>query len=719
MSVETLADCESGLLERLELPEAVVPPIESFKGEFKELGMVSAEDGYNFSTAVDAKVVHAVEVCIHDDYDRFKVVSRWRINETNELEPTRSDFDTTHTIGGFIPSIDPKTETKIGVGTRYSLRVVDSDWTRNDSTKTEEIPLIDPRARRILLQGSNMFSPTMNGVSEYPLSVITSCKPYIWKNEKPEIQRTDLNICELHVVTATLGMPLAPERKHLEGTYAGLATPESIAYRKKQGFNAVSMMPPQAAISEPHLQWDGRKNFWNYITAGFFALNESYAATHDPINEFREMVDSLHGAGQKVFIDVVYNHTAEGGAADPTYSYEALNRKNTYKFDKNGSGNLIDDSGCSNTLDMTKPAVVREIMDSLRYWVTEMGVDGFRFDLAGILAQGNDNIDEAPLMKAIAADEILSKVELIAEPWGATGYYSLDKFRHAKSAPWMAWNDKFRKQVQDTIKGIVEKRDLSNQLLGHDAPERTVNYVTAHDGQTLHDMAPNIAAERLALAMVMLSQGIPMRQSGSEMGYTQSGDPDAYSCGKDEPAPYVLPWNKLNDGASENKKLYEFSARLAELRNRHPIFRQMNLLIGSEVTTDGIPHPLGEKDVAWLGAFGLELTTDEWNNPDQFFGMELSGLQCGDDSFTVLINGNDSPVQAKLGRMDHPSSFGVYEKVIDTAEGFAALNLGEGLRIAEETVAVAPHSLLVLRQLAQRLPGASDSPPRIQSFSLL
>lgn len=714
MSAEALNFDRTHQPEMLFTHEVPTSEIEPFDGKFKKLGMVLVNGGYNFSVPVDSSVVHAVDVCIHDETDPFKIVKRWRINETNrEIEPKISDYDTTHTIGGFIPEYDLNTGVTMGAGTRYSLRVVDSDWTRNDGVKTEDIPLIDPRAKRVLLLGRNDFSPTMHGVSEYPLSVITSDEPYVWKHAKPEFLPTDLNICEMHIVTATLGMTVAPEREHLRGTYAGAAIPEAIAYLNEQSYNAVSILPVQLAISEPHLQKVGRKNHFNYVTASYFALNEAYAASDDPILEFREMVDTFHGAGKKVFLDVVYNHTAEGGPDDPTFSQEALNRKNTYKLDGNCRGNLIDDSLCGNTLDMTKPAVVREIIESLRYFVMEMGVDGFRFDLAGILAQGHDDFDQAPLMKAIAEDPILSQVVLIAEPWGATGYYKLDEYRYTKSADWMAWNDQYRKRLRGAIfEGDFDKQDLSNKLTGHNTPSRTINYVTAHDGNTLRDLAgDSAAAERFALAALAFSQGIPQRQAGSEFGYSQGGNPDAYDCPNGLPAPYQLPWEKLLEPNSREAQLYEFSAAVNRLRAEHSTFRQANQLAGMILDfemSDGkrAAHPLGEKDVAWLGAFGVELTKENWEDGDKFFIEHLSGLPSGDDAnFILLINGKDEVVTATLGSDENPSAFGIFEEVVNTKTGFATSDLGVGKRITEERVEVAPNTLILLRQILQRLPG--------------
>ena len=711
MSAEVLDYSRTHQSEQLTSAEAPTSLIEPFKGQLEQLGMVAAEGGYNFAISVDSEVVRTVDLCIHDPDNPFYITRRWRMGGANHvIERVAERGDTTHTIGGFVPALDAETGQSIGEGTMYSLRVVDSNWTRNDGIATPDIPLIDPRARRVLQFTHNEFAQVMNSVPSWPVSLITTGESYEDRGiQRPEIKRSDLNICELHVRSATLGMPMDPSRAHLQGTYAGLATPEHIAYLDQQGYNAVSILPVHLSASEPHLVRQGRYNFWGYSTASYFALNESYASSDDTIGEFKEMVDALHVAGKQVLLDVVYNHTAEGGVADPTYSYEALNRKNIYAL--NESGNLVENTGCGNMLDMTKPAVIREIVESLRYWVTEMGVDGFRFDLAGVLTHGHHDIDQAPLMKAIAGDEVLSGVVLIAEPWAAYGDYKLDEFRHAKSAEWMAWSDKYRELARQAMFGVANKQDLSNKLLGHDAPDRTINYVTAHDGNTLRDLVgKNVAAERFALALLAISQGIPQRQAGSDFGYSQASNPDAYDCEVGQRAPYLLPWQKIEEPGSTEAELYDFSAAVNRLRNEHPIFRQASLLTGKilmhEKAGKFVAHPLGEKDVAWLGAFGLELTEAEWNGPDQFFGMHLSGLPSGDDAnFVVLINGNDRPVDAALGHDSHQSSLGIYEEVVNTATGFATSELGVGRRITEERVAISPRSLIVLRQIAQRLPG--------------
>lgn len=722
----TLATPMGASLEAQFETAAPVRPIGEFQSPFQDVGMVPVEGGYNFAVDVDSETVHGLQLCIHDNDDPFRIVKRLEITEArNIVRPRSSEEDSTHALGGFLPSYDTETGTSIGPGTRYSLRLTDSEWSRSDGIPTEEIPLEDPRARRVLHMGPNEFAPTMSGVSDYPISVIVSSEQHPWEHSRPEIARKDWNICEAHVASLTLGMKMPPERQHLQGTFAGLATPEALEYINEQGYNVITFLPVHSYVTQPHLVRQGRRNFTGYMQDNFFALHEGYAATDDPIREFREMVDTLHGAGIKVHIDVVFNHTAEGGPGDPTYSYEALNGSNIYKVDAHG--NRFDDTGCGNTLDVTKPAVIREILASMRYWVEEMGVDGFRFDLAGVLAQGGyyyvsdpktqQVLFSSPLLDAIANDPLLCQIDLVAEPWGAKGDYRLDGFRRTRDGMWAAWNDGYREGAQSWVTGAPDKQVLSRIMTGSGDPWTSINYITSHDGQTLRDIVGgDIPAQRLAQAVLAFSQGPIMRQAGSEGGFTQYGDHDAYSCAVDQRVPYELPWGEISNSDSPYAELYEFTAALHAIRNRHPVFRQGqtprgevinvfqvnegNVRFGTEV--GGVPHPLEERPVAWVGPWGHRHTVRDWNDTDQFLGMHLSGLPVEDDSFIVFMNGNNWPVRAVLGSDAHESARGVYEVMIDTSSGVVAEE-GHG-EITEEAIVVAPKSLMVLRQIAQRLP---------------
>lgn len=727
MSIESIgrSDRPDGLFDPRSLGgheayDVAHKPIAPFKGEFQKLGIVPTEGGYNFSVVVDEQVVHAVDLCIHDPANLYKIVRRLRMNSLNpEVEPRTSEYDTSHTIGGYIPSFDNENGF-FGEGSWYSLRVVDSEWSRNDGVATGDIPAIDPRAQHVEILPGKEFAPNMNGISLWPVcKVDTKTVPRSSRPKSPEIAPCDLNICEAHVRTATLNLPMKPENANLNGTIAALGTEEFISYLDDQRYNAVSILPMHLPLSEAHLVKNNEYNFWAYSTGSYFALNKEYAATGDVKSETRNAIDRLHEAGKVVIMDVVYNHTAEGGTDDPTYSYELLNRKNIYKL---RNGDHQNDSGCGNTLDMTKPAVVREIIESLEWMVEDLGVDGFRFDLAGIFGQGNGDekekipLEQSLIMQAIAEHPILSKVILIAEPWGAFRWqdHRTDEFRRLKKPSWMAWDDYSRDIFQEALRGNATKEEVSKVLTGHDKPSRTINYVASHDGPTLRDRVNgDLSAQALGLAFLAFSQGIPMRQVGAELGYSQNGDHNAYSCKNGKLAPYTIEWEKLADPDSPQAKLYAFGSLVNSIRNQHPVFRQPDVLPKDNIVEFGVgdekkQHPLREKTAAWLGAFGCELTLDDWkNNDDRFLRLRLSGLECGDDAnFEVIYNGKNEPVHVTLGSDSHPASYGTYEKIADTASLFATDQIGVGDYIEDGAIIDIPqYSLVVLRQLSQRLPG--------------
>jgi glycogen operon protein len=412
-------------------------------------------------------------------------------------------------------------------------------------------------------------------------------------SERPATPWADTVIYELHVRGFTRRHPLIPE--DLRGTYAGLAHPAALDYLTRLGITAVELLPVHAFTSEPALAPRGLGNYWGYNTLGFFAPHPGYAGTDDPVSEFRTMVQALHGAGIEVILDVVYNHTAEGGEGGPTLSLRGLDNATYYRLAAN-RGHYADCTGCGNTVDASSPDAVRLVCDSMRYWVTRMGVDGFRFDLATALARDRDgSFDQAaPLLTAIHADPLLSTVKLIAEPWdlGSDGY-RVGGF----PAPWAEWNGRYRDTVRDVWSGRSrEVADLSNRLAGSSdlydrdgrRPWSSVNFVTAHDGFTLADLVsyehkhneangednrdgedynrstnggvegptqdPGALAtrrrlRRAHLATLLLSAGVPMLLAGDELGRTQGGNNNAYC--QDNPTSWV-DWSPIAGGNRED-----------------------------------------------------------------------------------------------------------------------------------------------------------------------
>ncbi|WP_311445659.1 glycogen debranching protein GlgX [Frankia nepalensis] len=408
--------------------------------------------------------------------------------------------------------------------------------------------------------------------------------------DRPRTPWRDTVIYELHVRGFTRLHPAVPPA--LRGTYAGLAHPAVLDYLTGLGITAVELLPVHAHVSEPILTERGLTNFWGYNTVGFFAPHPAYAATDDPVAEFRAMVAALHGAGLEVLLDVVYNHTAEQDERGPTLSMRGLDNAVYYRLEPTDPRRYRDVTGCGNTLNVTSPHVVRLICDSLRYWVTEMGVDGFRFDLAAALARNPDGFDPAaPLLTAIGQDPVLCGVKLIAEPWDVGwGGYQVGAF----PPPWAEWNDRFRATVRDTWTGRAESAaDLgyritaSSDLFDHAGrpPSASVNFVTAHDGFTLadlvsyerkhneanqednrdgegHNRSCNYGVEgptgdpailerrrrvrRGMLATLLLSTGVPMLLAGDELGRSQGGNNNAYC--QDNPVSW-LAWPAERAGA--------------------------------------------------------------------------------------------------------------------------------------------------------------------------
>jgi glycogen debranching enzyme len=444
---------------------------------------------------------------------------------------------------------------------------------------------------------------------------------------------------ELHVRGFTKQHPGVPEA--LRGTYAGLASDAAMAHLRSLGVTAVCLLPVHQHLDEQRLHTLGLSNYWGYNTIGFFCPEPTYAAAQDPAcvrDEFRAMVRRLHEAGLEVILDVVYNHTAESDAAGPLVSWRGLDDANWYRHVNESPGGYDNLSGCGNALDLRQPRVLQMVMDSLRLWVRDYGVDGFRFDLAPILGRSDHGFDRRhPFFVALAQDPLLSRVKLIAEPWDlGRGGYQLGHFPHG----WMEWNDRFRDTMRAFWLGHPASRgDFAQRLCGsadifrvqRRAPCESVNFVVAHDGFTLHDLvshhqrhnhansehnrdghghnlscnfghegpsddpAVRLArrrAQRALIACTVLAQGTPMLAAGMELGHSQHGNNNAY-CQDNEIS--WLDWSDADD------TLRRFTARLLELR------RRLRPLDGRWY--DGVAGPSGHADLAWRRADGGDLHT--------------------------------------------------------------------------------------------------------------
>jgi isoamylase len=480
---------------------------------------------------------------------------------------------------------------------------------------------------------------------------------FTWGPEQPpRIPWHKSVIYELHVKGFTIRHPAVPAA--LRGTYAGLATAPVIDHLIKLGVTAIELMPVHYFIDDRRLVEKGLRNYWGYNSIGFFAPESRYCATNS-INEFKTMVKTMHSAGIEVILDVVYNHTAEGNQLGPTLSFRGIDNTVYYRTSPDNPRYYVDYTGTGNTLNMRHPRVLQLIMDSLRYWVLDMHVDGFRFDLAATLARELHEVDRlGAFLDIIHQDPVLSQVKLIAEPWDlGEGGYQVGKF----PVGWAEWNDRYRDAVRSYWKGdggqigeLAYRITGSSDLYARSGrrPYASINFVTAHDGFTLEDLVSynqkhneangednrdgtdnnrswNCGAEgptddaqinslrakqkRNFLATLLLAQGVPMLLAGDEVGHTQRGNNNAY-CQDNEIS--WIDWDMVNG----EKNLIGFVQKVIALRRNHPVFRRRNFFQGRAI------KGIGVKDILWLRPDGREMSDEEWHQEHaRTLGMFLSG----------------------------------------------------------------------------------------------
>jgi isoamylase len=512
----------------------------------------------------------------------------------------------------------------------------------------------------------------------------------------PRIPWHETLIYELHVKGFTMCHPDVPAQ--LRGTYAGLATAPVIDYLTRLGVTAIELMPVHSFVDDRQLVERGLRNYWGYNSIGFLALEPRYLSTNS-ISEFKTMVKTLHSAGLEVILDVVYNHTAEGNHLGPTLSLKGIDNSIYYRLMPDSPRFYMDYTGTGNTLNMRHPRVLQLIMDSLRYWVLEMHVDGFRFDLAATLARELHEVNRlGAFLDIIHQDPVLSQVKLIAEPWDlGEGGYQVGNF----PVGWTEWNDRYRDTVRSYWKGdggvvgdLAYRITGSSDLYAHSGrhPYASINFVTAHDGFTLQDLVSfnekhneangennrdgnnnnlswNCGAEGLTddadilalrakqkrnfLATLVLSQGIPMILAGDEIGHTQMGNNNSYC--QDNPTSW-LGWVLQ----PQDRDLLLFVQRLIQLRKKHPIFRRRRFFQGRPIKGADV------KDVLWLNPGGKEISEEEWRDPAvRCLGMLLSGQgldetdergrTLGDENFLLLLNAHHEDVKFALPAF-HPGA---------------------------------------------------------------
>jgi glycogen operon protein len=529
---------------------------------------------------------------------------------------------------------------------------------------------------------------------------------FTWGTDRPpRIPWHESVIYEVHVRGFTIQHPDVPPA--LRGTYAGLATAPVIDYLKRLGVTAIELLPVHSFVDDRHLVAKGLRNYWGYNSIGYFAPERRYSATGS-VDEFKTMVKTLHSAGMEVILDVVYNHTAEGDQLGPTLSFRGIDNPVYYRLIADQPRYYMDYTGTGNTLNMRHPRVLQLIMDSLRYWVLEMHVDGFRFDLAATLARELHEVDRlGAFLDIIHQDPVLSQVKLIAEPWDlGEGGYQVGKF----PVGWAEWNDRYRDAVRAYWKGdggligeLAYRITGSSDLYARSGrqPYASVNFVTAHDGFTLNDLVSynqkhneangednrdgtdnnrswNCGVEgptddpevkmlrarqkRNFIATLLLSQGVPMLLAGDSIGHSQQGNNNAY-CQDNEIS--WISWSL----SPEDEELLNFTRRIIALRKNHPVFHRRNFFQGRAIKGAEI------KDILWLRPDGKEMTDEEWKQDSaRSLGVLLSGqgLQeqderghpISDDTFLLLMNAHHEQISFHL---PHPGSGAGWVPVVDTS----------------------------------------------------
>jgi isoamylase len=660
-------------------------------------------DGYGCNFSVFSEVAQSVELCLFDDAGRERRIAL----------PEARVF----CWHGYVPGVAP--------GQRYGYRVHGPwDPSRGLRCNPQKL-LLDPYAKAIEggvtwnaavfpftrdTSGTNHEDDpgTADSAPYVPKSVVVDDR-FDWHGDvRPNRPLHQTEIYELHVKGFTAMMPEVPPE--LRGTYAGLAHPASINYLTRLGVSAVELMPVHQFVHDGHLVERGLRNYWGYNSIGFFAPHNEYSSAGqrgEQVREFKAMVKALHTAGIEVILDVVYNHTAEGNHEGPILSFKGLDNRAYYRVVGHDARYYMDYTGTGNSLNMRHPHVLQLLMDSLRYWITEMHVDGFRFDLAATLARELHEVDRlSAFFDLIQQDPIVSQVKLIAEPWDVgEGGYQVGNF----PALWSEWNGKYRDTVRDYWRGAEQTLgEFAHRLSGSPdlyasngrRPLASVNFVTAHDGFTLSDLVsynekhneangednrdgeshnrswnhgvegptddPAIKElrarqQRNFLATLLLSQGVPMLSAGDEIGRTQQGNNNAY-CQDNE-----LSW--INWAEADLDLLY-FTVSVLAFRRAHPVFRRRRWFEGRPL------HGQDVRDIAWFTPRGVEMSDEDWNvgfakslmvylNGKAIPSRGPRGEEIIDDTFLLCFNAHFETMSFRLP----DAQFGRrWHRVIDTAD---------------------------------------------------
>ncbi|HEY9005381.1 MAG TPA: glycogen debranching protein GlgX [Ohtaekwangia sp.] len=716
-------------INELDVEPITTQKIKTYPGSPYPLGAIWDGNGVNF--AIYADKATGVDLCLfknpkdETEYARIKMIERshqiWHV---------------------YVPDMKP--------GQLYGYRVEGPYEPKNGQRFNPFKLLIDPYAKAIagkIEWNDSLFGYEVGHIDEdlsyseldsaafLPKCVVMD-QQFDWEGDKPpRIPYHKTIIYEMHVRGFTMLHPDIPE--DIRGTYAALAHPKVIEYLKNLGITSVELMPVHHFIADRHLVEKGLTNYWGYNTIGFFAPEVRYSSggvLGEQVTEFKNMVKELHKAGIEVILDVVYNHTAEGNHMGPTLCFRGVDNECYYRLVNEDKRYYMDFTGTGNTLNANLPNVLRLMMDSLRYWILEMHVDGFRFDLASTLARELHEVNKlSAFFDIIHQDPVISQVKLIAEPWDiGEGGYQVGKF----PSDWAEWNGKYRDCMRDFWRGadsmlgeFAQRLTGSSDLYQGDyrSPTASINFITAHDGFTLNDLVSyndkhneangennndgenhnrswNCGEEgpskdpvvlelrkrqqRNLLTTLFLSQGVPMLLAGDEISRTQKGNNNAY-CQDNE-----ISWINWKDADNE---LLEFTRQLIALRKNHPVFCRRRWFQGQPI------KGIGLEDIAWFLPDGTEMGEEHWSHD---FAKSLAvflngrgihtpgpkGEQTIDDSFYLIFNAHHEALQYKLP----PAKYGKkWIELLNTAAG--VVGEGEGkVYDATKTISVEGRSILLL-----------------------
>ncbi|MDB5230172.1 MAG: glycogen debranching protein [Chitinophagaceae bacterium] len=710
----------------------------AYPGRPYPLGSMWDGEGVNFSLFADNAT--GVDLCLFDQ--------AMGAPETARIKMQERSYQMWHC---YVPELKP--------GQLYGYRVYGPYEPSNGHRFNPNKLLIDPYAKAISgtvewhdsLFGYQVGDPAADmsfsdsdSAPFIPKSVVID-ESFDWENDKnPKIAYHNTIIYETHIKGFTQMHPGIPE--DIKGKYAAFSHPAVISYLKELGITAVEFMPVHHFITDRYLLDKGLNNYWGYNTLGFFAPDTRYSSwgyLGEQVKEFKQMVKDLHKAGIEVIMDVVYNHTGEGSQLGPTLNFRGIDNASYYRLTSD-QRYYMDYTGTGNTLNANLPNVLRLIMDSLRYWILDMHVDGFRFDLAATLARELHEVDRlSSFFDIIYQDPVISQVKLIAEPWDiGEGGYQVGNFPPG----WSEWNGKYRDCIRDYWRGadsilaeFGERFTGSSDLYKDDnrRPTASINFITAHDGFTLHDLVsynekhnyangennndgethnrswncgaegptedPEVIAlrekqKRNFLTTLFLSQGVPMIVAGDELGKTQMGNNNAY-CQDNE-----ISWINW---ATADKKLLSFTQKLISLRKNHPVFCRRRWFQGQPI------KGIGVEDIAWFVLDGTEMSDEDWTNG---FAKSLAVFLNGkglhttgwkgelvlDDSFYIIFNAYHELLTFKLPSKKYGNS---WTKILDTSE----CEIGPTKKFrARSNIKVEGRSIVVLQQMQFR-PSAKQS----------